>query len=287
MAIEIGPALGLTADSKSLVAATSDLHDMTKGAKQAEKAADSLVGAEKRAGDEAKKMGDKAGQAAAETEKLGKASKTTDGAMMGLATRAGAMAGALAALAASALSIGGYIRLADAWSDMRSQIGAATGDMAGASDMMQRLLEIAQASYSPLDQTVQVYARNVVVLRDLGISAAGAADFTEALNHALVVTATKGELAESVQNALSKAMAVGALQADGLETVLANGARVSELLAAELGTTTSGLRALASEGAITGKVIADALIGNLEELREVAGGMDMTVTDGFTKIGNA
>ena len=78
MAIEIGPALGLTADSKSLVAATSDLHDMTKGAKEAEKAADSLVGAEKRAGDEAKKMGDKAGQAAAETEKLGKASKTTD-----------------------------------------------------------------------------------------------------------------------------------------------------------------------------------------------------------------
>ena len=47
----------------------------------------------------------------------------------------------------------------------------------------------------------------------------------------LVLTATRGERAASVQNALSKAMAVGKLQADGLETVLANGGEVAQALA--------------------------------------------------------
>src|SRR5690606_3572145 len=116
-------------------------------------------------------------------------------------------------------------------------------------------------------QTVEVYSRNVAVLSDLGRSSTEAADFTEALNHALVLTATRGERAASVQNALSKAMAVGKLQAEGLEAVLANGGEVAQVLADRLGTSVSGLRALASEGKITGDVIASALIDRLVDLR--------------------
>jgi hypothetical protein len=114
-----------------------------------------------------------------------KVKKSTSGmedGMRKLAAAAGTLAGSLAA----AFSVGAYIRMADSWSDMRSQLGAAIGDMDNAGKMMQRMTQIANASYSPLDQTVQVYARNVSVLRDLGVSASGAADFTEALNHALV-----------------------------------------------------------------------------------------------------
>lgn len=48
MAVEIGPALGLTADSKSLVAATEDLRDISKAASVAEKAADGFSGSGKR-----------------------------------------------------------------------------------------------------------------------------------------------------------------------------------------------------------------------------------------------
>ena len=213
-----------------------------------------------------------------------KVKKSTSGmedGMRKLAAAAGTLAGSLAA----AFSVGAYIRMADSWSDMRSQLGAAIGDMDNAGKMMQRMTQIANASYSPLNQTVQVYARNVSVLRDLGVSASGAADFTEALNHALVITATKGERAASVQDALSKAMATGKLQADGLETVLANGGKVAEVLASELGTTVSGLRQMATDGKITGDVIANALIGNLESLRDVAAEMPATVGDAFTRIG--
>ena len=193
------------------------------------------------------------------------------------------MARALGAIGGT-LATAAVFRYADAWSDMQSRVGAAIKDMEAAPALMQRMVDIANASYSPLDQTVEVYSRNVAVLRDLGKGATEAADFTEALNHALVLTATRGERAASVQNALSKAMAVGKLQADGLETVLANGGEVAQVLADHLGTTQSGLRAMASQGKITGDVIATALITRLDDLRERAGEMPATIGDAFTRL---
>lgn len=194
------------------------------------------------------------------------------------------MAMRVAAALGAALGVGALRQYADAWSDMQSRVGAAVKDMEAAPRLMQRMVQLANASYSPLEQTVEVYTRNVGVLRDLGIAADGAADFTESLNHMLVITATRGERAASVQNALSKAMAVGKLQADGLETVLANGGRVAEALAQELDTTVSGLRAMASQGKITADVIANAMLKSLEDVRAEAAEMPATIGDAFTRI---
>ncbi len=190
----------------------------------------------------------------------------------------------MGAALAGAFSIRAISQYADAWSDMQSRVGAAVKDMEAAPALMQRMVDLANASYSPLEQTVEVYTRNVGVLRDLGVSAAGAADFTESLNHMLVITATRGERAASVQNALSKAMATGRLQADGLETILSSGGRVAEALADELGTTVSGLRGMASQGLITGDVIKNALLNSLVDVREEAAKMPATIGDAFTRI---
>lgn len=195
------------------------------------------------------------------------------------AIKAGAMIGA-------ALSINAIRNYADSWSDMQSTVGASIGDMGGAADMMKRLVDLANASYSPLQQTVDVYSQNVSVLRDLGKTSAEAADFTESLNHMLVLTATRGEKATSVQNALTKAMAVGKLQADGLQTILANGGEVAQALAKELGTSVSGLQKFSSEGKITGQVIANAIIKPLEDVRDRAGEMPATIGDALTRIQN-
>ncbi|UDM07811.1 tape measure protein [Halomonas sp. NyZ770] len=190
-------------------------------------------------------------------------------------------------LALGAFSVRQLAGMTDGWSDMRSVVGAAIGDMSAAGDMMERITDIANASYAPLEQTARTYASNVSALRDLGRTAADTADYTESLNHMLVLTATRGQQAEAVQNALSRAMAVGRLQADGLETVLANGGEVAQALADQLGVTVSQLRGLASEGRITGDVIASALINSLDDVRERAGEMPATIEDGFVRIGTS
>lgn len=260
-------ALGLKVESEAVSKAADDLDKFSEAADKAGKASDDFEDKAKGAGEGAKDLGDEA--------------RGASGGMMKLAAVAGTIAGRLAA----AFSVVALIRYADAWSDMQSKVGAAVKDMSAAPALMQRMVDLANASYSPLAQTVEVYTRNVGVLRALGKTANEAADFTEALNHALVITATKGERAASVQDALSKAMAVGKLSGDGLETVLANGARVAEALADELGTTVNGLRSMASQGKITSDVIANALLNSLVQLRSEAGAMPATVADGLTRIG--
>lgn len=193
------------------------------------------------------------------------------------------LAPAVGALGA-AFSVRALVQYADAWSDMQSRIGASIKNMEAAPAMMQRMVDIANASYSPLEQTVEIYGRNVSVLRDLGRGATEAADFTEALNHALVTTATKGQDADVVLNALSRSIATGRLRTMEFETIMSRSPRVLEAVADQMGTTVTGLRALAAEGKVTGDVIVDAMINNLELLREEAGKMPATIGDAFTRV---
>lgn len=272
--------LGLRINPQGFSAANDNLVDFTKKAQQAKEAATGLEGKAQNAGAKVTKLGGDAQKGAAGVDQLAKRSTLATSGLHRLAAAAGSLAGTIAA----AFSVAAIARAADGWSDMQSRVGAAIKDMEKAPAIMERLVSLANATYSPLDQTVDTFAGNVGALRDLGKSLNETADYTEAMNHALTITATKGERAMAVQLALGKAMDIGKLQAEGLETVLASGGRVAEALASELGTTVSGLRQMATDGKITGAVIANALINSLEKLRKEAGEMPATMADGLTRI---
>lgn len=285
-------ALGLKVSSDEVPKATDRLNEFADAAKGAEVANDNLAQSSNRARDAKGRFVAAANGAAGATNKAGEAANKAQGSFVQMASGISGVTGSLTRLIAAAaggfiaaFSAGALGKVADAWSDMQSRVGAAVKDMDAAPALMQRMVDVANASYSPLSQTVETYSRNVTVLGELGKNAEEAADFTESLNHMLVLTATRGERAASVQNALSKAMAVGKLQAEGLETILANGGEVAEALANELGSTVNGLRGLASQGQITGQVIANAIIKPLDDVRERAGEMPATIEDAFTRIG--
>lgn len=187
----------------------------------------------------------------------------------------------------AAISTRQLVAYADQWTDLRSRVDLATGSQEAGAAVMERLAAMARRTYSSLGQTTESWLANATALRELGLTTAESLDFTEALNNAMVVSGARAERAASVQTALSRAMALGTLSGDNLNTVIQNGGRLAELLATELGTTVSGLRRLGQEGGITGEVIRTALIGNLELLREEADSMPATIGDAFTLIGNA
>ncbi|WP_299364591.1 tape measure protein [uncultured Paracoccus sp.] len=199
----------------------------------------------------------------------------------------GAVLRRLAGIVAGALSVRQIVAYADSWTDLRSRVDLATGSQERGAAVMERLAAMARRTYSGIEQTTESWLANATALRELGLSTRESLDFTEALNNAMVVSGAKGERAVSVQTALARAMALGKLSGDNLNTVIAQGGRVAQLLAADLGTTVTGLRQAGAEGRITGAVIQTALIGNLERLREEADGMPATIGDAFTLIGNA
>lgn len=187
----------------------------------------------------------------------------------------------------AALALGSIRQAADEWSDMSSRIGLAVGDMQQAPAMMKQIADVADRTYSSLSETAEAFIANGLALKELGYSTQSQLNYTEALNSALVVSGAKGQRAASVQYALSKAMAVGRLDAQGLETVLASGGRVAEALADKLDTTVNGLRKMASEGKITSDVIAGSLLGSFKQLQAEAESMPATIEDGFLKIRNS
>jgi tape measure domain-containing protein len=177
--------------------------------------------------------------------------------------------------------------MADEWSDLNSLLAANVGGTDNAKAALARLEVVARRTYSSLSQTTQSFVYNARALKDLGYSTARQLDFSEALNNAMVVSGARGQRAAAVQNALSKAMGLGRLQGQELNTVMAMGGRVAEVLAEELGVTVSELKRLSPQGKITADVIANALIKNLERLREEADAMPATLQDSFILMGNA
>src|SRR5690606_30552282 len=124
------------------------------------------------------------------------------------------------------------------------RVDLAAGSHEKGIEVMGRLQEMARRTYSGLEQTTESYLRNSTVLKELGYSTKTQLDYTEALNNALVVSGAKGDRARSVMEALSKAMALGKLSGDNLNTVLASGDRVAKALADSMGVTTLELRKL-------------------------------------------
>lgn len=254
--------LAFRAETGELVKARDLLKSLKKPAEEAETASGKLS-------DRIKKMGD-----------------AIDPVNSGFGKLIGTLKAVGAAMAA-AFSIQQYAQLADTWSDLSARAGLAAGNMDLAGATMQRISQMARNSYSSLKNTAEGFIANAASLRELGYNANQTLDYVEGINNALVISGARGDRAESVMRALSKAMAVGKLDGEGLQSVLSNGGRIAQALAKELGTTTNGLRKMAAEGKITGSVIYNAMTKNLEELREEAGEMPATIEDGFTIIGNA
>ena len=289
--------LGFKADTSQLVPAKKVVEDLGKAAKETAKASDELAKGTKKASDvvsgaygrlsiEGKKAVDAALSTKGALFQLD-AAATSAGDSVSLLSRALSMLKTVAAALGLALGLRQYQQLADTWSDLNSRVGLAIQNMDGAGEVMGRLQQMARRTYSPLQMTAESFIANSTALRELGLNTNQQLDYTEALNNAFVVSGAKGDRAASVSNALSKAMAGGALRGDELNTVIQTGGRVAELLAEKLGTTTTGLRKLGSDGKITSDIIYGSLVGSMQKLRDEADSMPATIGDSFVLIQNS
>lgn len=194
--------------------------------------------------------------------------------------------GYLATAAAGALSVQKIIQYSGAWTDLTSRVNNAAGSMQQGEIVMGQLEKMARRTYTSLNQTAETYLLNSTAMRELGYSTQQTLDYVESINNALVISGAKGQRAESVMNALSKAMALGKLSGENLNTVISSGGRVAEALARGMGVTVSELRKLGTEGKITGKEIF-GITKELGTLREEAEAMPATVADAFVILDNA
>ncbi|MBK1793357.1 tape measure protein [Devosia sp. WQ 349] len=185
-----------------------------------------------------------------------------------------------------ALTTTSIISMTSAWTDLNSRVNNAAGGIERGAAVMGRLSEMARRTYSSLEQTSEGYLQNQQALSALGYSTEQQLDLVETLNNALVVGAVRGQRAQSVMDAWSKAMASGSLRGENLNIVIQSGGRLSKALADSMGVSVNELRKLGEEGKIT----TDKMYGvtsQMEALRVEAGNMPATVADGFILLKDA
>ena len=170
------------------------------------------------------------------------------------------------------------------WIDMSSRLRRVTADEEEFASVTERLGEVAESTWSGLNETIESFLSMRGPLADMGYTTEEQVNFVSALNNALVVSGAKKEVAASVQMALNKAMATGVLRGENLNTVIEKGGRVAELLASNLGVTVSELRDMGAQGKITGEVMYSALAGNMQLLSDEAEKMPATVEDAMQRV---
>lgn len=272
----------------------ADLGPLEKGLEEARQKTESFdrgaSGAFERGGRSAKKFGDEvrgsAQKAAAANDNVAGSARRAALGIDGMVGSYKRLAGAVSTLVAL-LATGAVVLFADTWSDLSARVGLAIKNMDAASQVMDRLATVADRTYSSLSLTAENFVTNATVLRELGKATSEQLDYTESLNLALVVSGARAERAARVQDALGKAMALGKLSGDQLNTVIEAGGRVAEILAEELGVGVNQLRSVGAQGKITGDVIFNSLTKRMEQLREEAELMPSTVGDMLLLIGNA
>lgn len=180
-----------------------------------------------------------------------------------------------------------FANITSEFTDYKARVDLATDGTINAADAMEKLFEISQDTYSTFDQTAETFLRNSTALSSLGVSTQDVMTYTEALNTALVVSGAKGDEAARAMEALSKGMTTGRLEVENLQTIMNSSSRVTELLAKELGVLPGELMKLENRSRITGQVIYNSLVGNLDILKEELETMPTTINDGLMRIANS
>lgn len=256
-------------ETSDLARAEEDVKDFGKKAQSAAKDADKLGKKVEETGKKGKKAG----------EDL---SKGMDGAAKSITTATRAIMAIGVALGAREI-----VDYTNRWTDLNSKLINATGSQEAAEKAMKGLSQTARTTYSSLEATADAFLRNSMTLKELGYSMESQINLSDALNNSLVISGTKGQQAESVMQALSKAFATGTLRGENFNSVIANGGRTVQALADGLGVATIDLRAMAEAGELTTGRVVEALTSQMERLREEAERMPATVGDAFLLLGNS
>lgn len=237
-----------------------------------------LVGEVRLSSKEIGKLGGATKQAAAEARQLNSASQATS---LGLKQLRAAAASLLAAFGVRQL-----VRVGDTYSLVASRLKLVTESGEDLERVQRALSRTASDTRIAFEATANLYARVARGAEELGLSQRQLLTLTTAVNQSILVSGASAQESSAGVIQFSQALASGRLQGDELRSVLEQLPRLARAIADGLGVSVGELRKLGSEGALTARQIADALIREAPKLAAEFEQIEATVGQAFTVLGN-
>ncbi len=279
-----------TKQSKETVQAMFDeIRKQSQSAGQAtEAASDGIDKVGQEAQESAKQVGqldsslDKANQELKETESL------SDKAKLGFSNLKMALGALTAGLAAVGLGMTAkeFIGLSDATQQMNARLRNATDGVEDYNKVQGRMLELANATFRPLEEAQEVYLNTSGAMKALGYSTDETLDATDSLSLAFTANATSGEAAQSAQNALTGAMVKGRVDADAWASIMRATPNIAADLAKQTGKTTAEILKFGASGSISVRELTDTLIATRGANLDLANAMENSTADALQVVRN-
>ena len=219
-------------------------------------------------------------------QSLGEVGKSAQSIESNLSSMASVAKSAFAAMGA-AFSVKQLIETTDAYTNMNSKLKLATASADEYANAQKSLFAIAQNNKTALNETVSLYSRIAVGMRDMGASQAQVLKVVDSVGKALKVSGASTAEAASVTTQLSQALASGVLRGEEFNAVMENGPRLARAIADGLRVPIGALREMATEGKLTSEQVIRALESQSGALSQEASSMQTTVGQAWQMLENA
>ncbi|EGY53150.1 phage tail length tape measure protein [Neisseria shayeganii 871] len=178
------------------------------------------------------------------------------------------------------------LETADSMQSLNNQLKLVTGSESAALSVRKELLEISNRTYASLEATGSLYVKSSRALEAYGYSQQKVLQFVEAANNAMRVGGVGAREQAAALFQLSQALGSGRLQGDEFRSISEAAPIMLDILARYLGKTRAEIRALASEGKLTTRVIVDAMVGAEATLSKQTENMSLTLGQSLSVLRN-
>lgn len=196
----------------------------------------------------------------------------------GLYQSAVALAGGLATMA--------VIDRADEWGQMASRMKMATTSVAEYEYAQSRMVASANQTYRSLTETRENFTRMSPILRDLGYNLNQSIDIVDSYSALLVTNAASSDKAQQAQDALSKSIQSGKVEADAWQSIFGVMPSILTNLTAATGKTGAEIRLLGTSGKLSITDLTNALLKSHEQNLKAVEDMPTAVRDALTALDN-
>lgn len=194
------------------------------------------------------------------------------------------------AAAAKALFAGlgvlAIIDKADQWGQYASRIRQATKSTEEYTLVQDRMLQSANQTFRSINETRESFIQLSPVLREMGLTLGQSLDAIDAFSGLLVTNAASADKAKGAQDAFSKSLQKGKIDADAWMSIYSTLDSVVDLIATSSGKTGEEIRRMGAEGKLSIDVFVKALVeGNAKVMTQVKE-MPTTFRDALQNLDN-
>lgn len=193
---------------------------------------------------------------------------------------------ALQGAQAAGEALRGVFATADAYTNLTSRLRLASGSQAEFNQAFAGLRALADRTLAPLQETAQTYTRISGAVKNLGGGFKETIRLTEAVSLSLRISGASAEEQASALLQFAQGLQSN-FQGDEFRALTENAPRLLRAVADGIGVSETALKGLSSAGKLTGDVVANALLKNLQQLRIEAQGLPVTVAGAFNVLQNA